>query len=96
MIERRVDLPTIGLIAGTRVAFGVGVGLLLGDRLTSERRQASGWALVAVGALTTIPLALRVLGASTVNGKGGKRNVSARHRFRRQAANGRKASIHEE
>lgn len=62
MRERHVNLPTIGLIAGTRVALGIGIGLLLADRLTPEQRRAAGFALVGFGALTTIPLALEVLG----------------------------------
>jgi hypothetical protein len=50
------------LIAGTRVVLGLGLGLLLADRLTEDQRRAVGWALFAVGALTTIPLAAEVLG----------------------------------
>lgn len=61
MIEREVALPTIGLIAGTRAALGVGIGLLLADRLTPEQRRAAGWALVTLGTLTTIPLVAQVL-----------------------------------
>ncbi len=63
MIEREINLPTVGLIAGTRVALGMGIGLLVADRLTSEQRQASGWTLVAFGALTTIPLLIEVVTA---------------------------------
>jgi hypothetical protein len=63
MRERQITLPTIGLIAGTRVALGLGLGLLLANRLTAEQRKAAGWGLLAVGALTTIPLALEVLGS---------------------------------
>ena len=63
MRERQVTLPTIALIAGTRVALGVGLGLLLASRLTPEQRRAAGWALFAVGALSTIPLAAEVFGA---------------------------------
>ena len=44
------------LIAGTRVALGVGLGLLLSDRLNRDQRKAAGWALLAVGVLTTIPI----------------------------------------
>jgi hypothetical protein len=61
MIRRTVTLPDIGLIAGTRVALGAGVGLLLADRLNDDQRRAVGWTLLAVGALTTLPLAANVL-----------------------------------
>jgi len=56
MREIRIPLPEIGLIAGTRMALGVGIGLLIADRLSREQRQAAGIALVAIGGLTTIPL----------------------------------------
>ena len=56
MIRRTVTLPEIGLIAGARVALGAGIGLLLADRLNDDQRRAAGWTLLAVGALTTIPL----------------------------------------
>ncbi len=49
------------LIGGTRVALGVGLGLLLSDRLSREQRRAVGLTLFLVGAVTTIPLALNVL-----------------------------------
>jgi hypothetical protein len=63
MNDRNIKLPTIALIAGTRVALGFGLGLLLADRLSSERRRGAGWAFFAFGALSTIPLAIEVLGA---------------------------------
>jgi hypothetical protein len=40
---------------------GAGIALLLSEKLTVEQRRAIGWTLVAVGALTTIPLALQLL-----------------------------------
>jgi hypothetical protein len=58
----RLTLPEIALLAGTRAALGAGVGLLLGERLKREQRQAVGWTLLAVGLLTTVPLAFEVLG----------------------------------
>jgi hypothetical protein len=61
MIRRTVTLPEIGLIAGTRVALGAGIGLLLADRLNNDERRAAGWTLVAVGVLTTIPLVAKVI-----------------------------------
>jgi hypothetical protein len=61
MISRTLTLPELGLIAGTRAALGAGLALLLGDRLDSKPRRAVGWTLLAVGALTTLPLAAQVL-----------------------------------
>ena len=54
MRARQVTFPTIALIAGTRAALGIGLGLLLASRLSPEQRRAAGWALFAVGALSTI------------------------------------------
>jgi hypothetical protein len=62
MTRAELTLPEIGLIAATRALLGAGIALLLADKLTAEQRKAVGWTLVAVGALTTIPLALEVLG----------------------------------
>ena len=61
MISRTLTLPELGLIAGTRVALGMGIGMLVADRLNPDQRRAVGLALLAVGALTTIPLAADVL-----------------------------------
>jgi len=63
MKEHEMTVPQIGLIASTRAMLGAGVALLLADKLTAEQRQAIGWTLFAVGALTTIPLMLQVFGA---------------------------------
>jgi len=62
MKERGLTIPEIMLIGGTRVALGVGLGLLLADRVTHDTRKGAGWALLAVGALSTVPLVIDVLG----------------------------------
>jgi hypothetical protein len=41
---------------------GAGIALLRSEKVSGEQRRAIGWTLVAVGALTTIPLALQLLG----------------------------------
>ena len=64
MQEKVLTIPELILIAGTRVAFGVGIGLLLADKFTGHERKGAGWALVAVGALSTVPIAMNVLGKS--------------------------------
>jgi hypothetical protein len=64
MKETTLTIPELGLIAGTRVALGAGIGFLLADKLSSEQRQAAGILLLLVGAISTIPLVLEVLGKS--------------------------------
>jgi hypothetical protein len=61
MKERGLTIPEIGIIAGTRVALGVGIGLLISEKLDLSERRAAGWALFAVGALTTIPIVINVI-----------------------------------
>jgi hypothetical protein len=61
MMERKLTIAEIILIAGTRVALGAGIGLLLSTRLNNDQRKAAGLALALVGGLTTIPLALGVM-----------------------------------
>ncbi len=62
MIERKLTMAEIILIAGTRVALGAGIGLLLSTKLNNDQRKAAGLALALVGGLTTIPLAIGVVG----------------------------------
>ena len=57
-----LNMPTFGFIVGTRAMLGVGIGLLLSERLPVERRRAVALTLIAVGAATTIPAAMAVLG----------------------------------
>lgn len=62
LTQRAVTIPEIMLIAGTRVALGVGLGLLISDFLNKDQRQAAGWALLGFGVVTTIPIVKGVLG----------------------------------
>ncbi len=62
MKARSVTLPEIGLIGGTRALLGAGVALLFADKLNDDQRKAVGWTLLLVGAISTVPLAINVLG----------------------------------
>lgn len=62
MMERKFTLAEIILLAGTRVALGFGLGLLLSTKFDNEQRKAAGWALALVGGITTIPLVMDVVG----------------------------------
>jgi len=79
MRETHLTLPQLALIAGTRGAMGAGLGLLLADRLPEGERRAVGWTLLLVGLLTTVPLAIEVLGAGRSESRAG-RSEGARHR----------------
>jgi len=56
-----VSLPEAALVAGTRAIAGVGIGLLLGNQLIAPERKKLGLGLLALGALSTIPLAMRLV-----------------------------------
>jgi hypothetical protein len=62
--KTELTLPEVILIGGTRGMLGAGLALLLADRLGAEQRKAVGWTLFLIGAVSTIPLALNVLGKS--------------------------------
>ena len=62
MVETKLTIPDIILIAGTRVILGVGIGCLISMRMNNDQRKAAGLALAVVGGLTTIPLVLGVFG----------------------------------
>lgn len=62
MTTRSMTIPELVLLAGTRVALGIGIGLLIADKFTEKERHAVGWALLSVGALSTVPIVANVLG----------------------------------
>ena len=53
-------LPLDGLWTLTRTAFGLGVGMLVAERLNRPARQATAIALVSVGTLAVIPLLVKM------------------------------------
>jgi len=66
MQEKSLTVPELVLIAGTRVALGAGVGLLIGDKLGRDARKGAGWALLGMGVLTTITIVVGLLGKNQV------------------------------
>jgi hypothetical protein len=60
MQKRSIPLPLAILMAATRGVLGLGLGLLLSDKLRRRNRRKIGAALAGAGALSTIPLAIRV------------------------------------
>jgi hypothetical protein len=68
LTERAVTIPEVMLIAGTRVALGIGLGLLISDRLNEDQRKTAGWALFGVGVMTTIPIVRGLLAKPPLHG----------------------------
>ena len=64
-MKTQLALSDLLLIGMTRGMLGAGLGLLLAGKLDGPPRRALGWGLVAVGVLTTLPLALHVLAGMT-------------------------------
>ncbi len=62
MRKVQLAMPTIWVIASTRVMLGVGLGILLSEKLKKGHRHAVGWTLFLLGAGATVPLAMQVLG----------------------------------
>lgn len=69
--ERKVTVPELILVAGTRAAVGVGVGLLLKEKLNKDQRRGAGLALVILGGLSTIPLVLEIFSEKNHQRKAG-------------------------
>ena len=73
--ERHITIPELILIGGTRAAIGLGVGLLLKDKLNKDQRRGAGLALLILGGLSTVPLALEIFSSKegkTEEGNNGK------------------------
>lgn len=65
MIVTELRLPELAMVVATRAMLAAGVALLVADRMGDDTRKGVGWALVGVGVLTTIPLAMLVFGKRT-------------------------------
>ena len=57
-----VTIPELAFVAGTRGMAGAGIGMLAAGFLKDDTRRAVGWTLVAIGLLTTVPIAIGVFG----------------------------------
>jgi hypothetical protein len=62
------------------------LGLLLADRLSDEQRRAVGWTLFAVGAVSTIPIAVQLLRSEWDDGPGDGQAVERFARRREYAS----------
>ena len=54
------QIPLDGLLTLTRTAIGLGVGILVADKIHRPLRQATAIALVSVGAMAAVPLLVKI------------------------------------
>ena len=54
------QIPLDGLLTLTRTAIGLGVGILVADKIRRPLRQATAIALVSVGAIAAVPLLVKI------------------------------------
>jgi hypothetical protein len=52
------SVPEAAFVAATRGMAGAGIGLLVSEFLDRDTRRAVGWTLLALGLLTTVPIAV--------------------------------------
>jgi hypothetical protein len=53
------EIPFDGLLSVTRTAFGLGIGILIANKIKPTLRQAAAIALVSLGALAAVPLVVK-------------------------------------
>ena len=54
------QLPLDSLLVLTRTALGLGLGMLVADKIRQPVRQATGIALLSVGAIAAVPLLVKI------------------------------------
>ena len=53
------EIPLDGLLSLARTTFGLGIGMLVADKIRRPVRQAAAIALVSVGTLAAVPLLVK-------------------------------------
>ena len=61
MKQATLSVPELGIIAATRGMLAAGAMLLLAEKISVQNRKKIGWPLLAVGVLSTVPLAIDVI-----------------------------------
>ena|SRR2546421_9500131 len=77
--KRSVQDPIDPLLTVTRTAFGLGLGMLMADRIKQPLRQAAAIALMSIGALAAVPF-LTKLALAQINRPESDRATRARLR----------------
>jgi hypothetical protein len=67
MKETTLSIPELMLVGATRGILGVGIGLFIANHLSESQRKPLAYALVGIGAATTLPLAMEILNRKRVH-----------------------------
>jgi hypothetical protein len=59
-MKPNLSFPLLALFGLTRGMAGIGLGMLLADRISLKRRRTLGRTLFAIGAASTIPLMITI------------------------------------
>jgi len=70
-MKLRPSFPLFALFGMTRGMAGIGIGMLLADRLSKKRRKTLGKVLLGVGVASTIPLIAAIVRRSRRQEVGG-------------------------
>ncbi|HET9418265.1 MAG TPA: hypothetical protein VFO30_02910 [Chthoniobacterales bacterium] len=84
MLKSSDQLPLDALLTLTRTAFGLGIGMLMADKIKRPVRQAAGITLLSIGALAAVPFVLK-LALERINRPESERGSQARLRSIRDA-----------
>ncbi len=60
MLKTPEPLPLDSLLVLARTAFGLGIGMLMADKIKRPIRQAAAIALVSLGALAAVPFLVKL------------------------------------
>jgi MFS family permease len=63
MRDPKLTMPELMFVVVTRAFLAAGVGLLVAGKLSDKQRRLIGGTLIAIGAVTTIPAVMAVIGA---------------------------------
>ena len=72
MRQTTLRVPDLILLVGTRVALGIGIGLLVAGRLDARARKAAAIPLLAMGILSTVPIVWNVRSSLSQPGDGAR------------------------
>jgi hypothetical protein len=67
MKETTLSVPELMLVGATRGILGVGIGLFIANHLSQSQRTPLAYALVGIGAVTTLPLAMEIFSRKRVH-----------------------------